>query len=176
MGEAIPREAMAVRALCAIHVVTELDAQQSHDIVQLVANDARCQRSKRKHLAMHEWPSHNCIARSVAGRAAVLRPVADVGAKYAVWNVLQMNLVPEPLAELHSRTGNIAPPSCNLDWRRPKTATSLVTNARVGFFLSHEARMIRVVRTATQPSCCFSLQGFVATPGQCCNREAKATM
>ena len=153
MSEAMPREAMAVLALCAINAVAALDAHKSLDIVQLVASDARCQSFKRKHLAMHEWPSHNCIARSVAGRAAVLRPVADVGAKYAVWNVLQMNLMYEPLAELHSRTGNIAPPSCNLDWRRPKTATSLVTNALVGFFPSHEARMIRVVRTATQPSC-----------------------
>ena len=72
MSEAIPREAMAVLALCAINTVAALDAHKSLDIVQLVASDARCQSSKRKHLAMHEWLSHNCICKihSRAGNLA----------------------------------------------------------------------------------------------------------
>ena len=122
-----------------------------------------------------EEPPHDCITRCTAGRATLLRPVANVGAKFAVRNVLQMNRIREPLAELHSRTGNIAPSACHLEWRRSRTATSFVTNAFVGFLKSQTPRMIRCVGTATPSSCRFSRRAVVATPGQCCNREAEGT-
>ena len=104
----------------------------------------------------------------------MLRPVANVGAKFTVWNVLQMTRVREPLAELHRRAGYHAPPSCNLAWRRATAATSFVSNARLGSLQGRSSRMIRFFQTAPQPNQCFSRRAptLRSTLGVCSSNRA----